>query len=99
MRCEVQIWWKSGKHKIITKNSIKLTGDEKYFDVHEKLSILAKIIMENGVLRARKTELLILLFTKENTSKLGGRVYLNLAEFVSLENMASPVSRRVECSL
>jgi hypothetical protein len=33
MKCDVQLWWKSGKRKIATKNSLKLTGTEKYFDV------------------------------------------------------------------
>lgn len=26
MKCDVQVWWKSGKRKIATKNSLKLTG-------------------------------------------------------------------------
>ena len=26
MKCDVQIWWRSGKGKIATKNSIKLAG-------------------------------------------------------------------------
>lgn len=26
MKCDVQVWWKSGKGKIATKNSIKLAG-------------------------------------------------------------------------
>lgn len=40
---------------------------------------MARIVMENGVLREKKTELLILLFTGDNQSKLGGKIYLNLA--------------------
>lgn len=55
MKCDVQVWWKSGKRKIATKNSLKLAGTEKYFDVREKLSIIAKIVIENGVIQEKKT--------------------------------------------
>lgn len=55
MKCDVQVWWKSSKNKIVTKNSIKLDGSEKYFDVKEKLSILAKIVLENGIIRPKKS--------------------------------------------
>ena len=27
MKCDVQVWWKSGKGKIATKNAIRLSGN------------------------------------------------------------------------
>ena len=55
MKCDVQVWWKCGKNKIMTMNAIKLAGREKYFDVTEKLSIISKIVLENGIIRPRKS--------------------------------------------
>lgn len=51
MKCGVHIWWKSGKSKIASKNAIKLAGTEKYFDVNEKLSIITKMTMEDGIIK------------------------------------------------
>jgi hypothetical protein len=45
MRCDVQLYWRSGKGKIYTKNPIRLMGSENYFDVNEKLSIMGKVIL------------------------------------------------------
>lgn len=60
---------------------------------------MARIVMENGVLREKKTQLLILLFTGDNQSKLGGKIYLNLAEFISTDSLTASVSKRLERSL
>ena len=97
MKCDVQVWWKSGKGKIATKNAIRLSGNQKYFDVNEKLSIIAKLVIDNGMMKEKKTQLLIILFTGDNTSKLGGRVHLNLNQFVQNQGQNNPnFSRKVE---